>query len=471
MDIKTKVKVCKFGGTSMANAETITQVAEIIKADKSRKFVIVSAPGKRQASDIKVTDLLYACADMRGKKFAKVFYNNKNFKLEFEKVKGRFFDIIKKCKQKIDLDLDAEYDIINSWMDWYEHEAQTDNIRDYFASRGEYLAGKVMAQILGYEFIDSAEIIKFDDKGNFLSEVTHDLCRKKLAKVKIGAVIPGFYGSVYNSKSPHFDVRTFSRGGSDVTGAIIAGAADAEIYENWTDVDGFMKCDPRIVNNPKLIDMLTYKELRELSYMGANVLHPDSIFPVRAADISINIRNTFNPGHEGTLIVPTKRFIKGDYKREHSDITGIAGKKDFVAINVEKSMMNNEVGFVRRILQVLEDDGISIEHIPTGIDTICVVVEKSQFKGSFSIQKVVDDIRKECEPDTITVVENIALIAVVGHGMTARKGAAADVCGALADSDINIRMIDQGSSELNIIVAVDNKDFEKALQSLYERLA
>ncbi|MCL2369654.1 MAG: aspartate kinase [Firmicutes bacterium] len=430
------MKVCKFGGTSMANAETIAKVAEIIKTDKSRKFVVVSAPGKRRPSDTKVTDLLYACAD------------SKDFDEALSKVKERFDDIIKESKIKLKLD----------------YTMTKKDTREYLASRGEYLAGKVMAQILGYEFIDAAEIIKFDSKGNFLAEVTHNLCKKRFAKVKTGAVIPGFYGS--DDKG---DIKTFSRGGSDVTGAIIARAIDAEVYENWTDVDGFLKCDPRIVDSPKLIDMLTYKELRELSYMGANVLHPEAIFPVRASDISINIRNTFNPKHEGTMIVPTKFFERGDYKRETATITGIAGKKDFVAINVEKSMMNNEVGFARRLLQVLEDDGVSVEHMPTGIDTICVVIDRAQFAKS-SIQKVVDDVKKVCKPDRVTVVEDIALIAVVGHGMTARKGTAADVCGALADADVNIRMIDQGSSELNIIVAVDNKDFETALKALYGKL-
>ena len=463
----------------MANADTIALVADIVKADKARRFVVVSAPGKREKTDIKVTDLLYSCAE------------SGNFEQAFGKVKKRFEDIVKGFGSKVTLDINAEERKIAKWIQGKKC------IKDYLASRGEYLAAKIMADILGYEFIDASEIIKFSFDGQFLADLTHDLTKARLAKVDKGAVIPGFYGSSVDGEQY---IKTFSRGGSDVTGAIIARAVDAVVYENWTDVDGFMKCDPRIVQDAKLIDVLTYKELRELSYMGANVLHPDSIFPVRAADIPINIRNTFNRKHYiadercqdlskgcsqgncselskacparlgGTMIVPTKFFSRGDYFRQNAPITGIAGKKDFVAVTVEKSMLNNEIGFVRKMLKVLEDDGISVEHIPTGIDTVCVVIDKAQFDSRQSLKKVVEDIQRECKPDTIAIIDNIALMAVVGHGMIARKGTAADICAALRDADINIRMIDQGSSELNIILAVDNKDFDKALKALYGKL-
>jgi len=433
----------------MANAETIAKVAAIVKGDKERRFVVVSAPGKRRPSDTKVTDLLYACHD--------ALTAGSGFEAALDVVIKRFEDIVTESGAKIKIGLKAEKaEIARRASALPQAEA-----RDYLASRGEYLAAKVTAEILGCEFIDAAEIIVFDKRGVFEAEATNKLCSARLDKVKHLAVIPGFYGSIQGDTAK---IKTFSRGGSDVSGAIIARAAGAGVYENWTDVDGFMKADPRVVDSPKLIDVLTYKELRELSYMGANVLHPESIFPVRVSDIPINIRNTFNPDYKGTMIVPTKYFVKGQYKREDASITGIAGKKDFVAVNVEKSMMNYELGFARRLLSVFEKHEISIEHIPTGIDTISIVAEGigADIKGA-----LVADINKECRPDSIEVIENLAMVAVVGHGMISRKGAAADIFGALAGAGVNIRMIDQGSSELNIIVAVDNADFEKALNALY----
>ena len=451
-------KVCKFGGTSMANAETIGRVADIIKSDDTRRFVVVSAPGKRRSSDIKVTDLLYACHDA-------LAGGGGYFDAAFEVVVKRFESIIKESGVK-GVDIKAEKSDITRRVAALAKKGGKGiaEARDYLASRGEYLAAKLTAAVLGggWEFIDAAEIIAFDQSGNFLPEKTNELCVKRLAKVIGGAVIPGFYGSVQGETPSR--IKTFSRGGSDVSGAIIARAAGASVYENWTDVDGFLKADPRLVDSPKLIDVLTYKELRELSYMGANVLHPESIFPVRVSDIPINIRNTFNPDYKGTMIVPTKFFVKGCYEREKAGITGIAGRKDFVAIGVEKSMMNNELGFVRRILSVFERHGISIEHIPTGIDTVSVIVERIDEEVR---ESVIAGIAADCAPDNIEVIQGLALIAVVGHGMIRRTGAAADVFDVLAKAGINVRMIDQGSSELNIIIAVDNADFEKAIKALY----
>ncbi len=438
------MKVLKFGGTSMANADSIKQVASIIRADKQNRFTVVSAPGKREKSDIKVTDLLYAC------------YNEKletgKCDKSLEVVKRRFDDIIDGLK--INLDMSPYFaDIRNN--------INTGASKDYVASRGEYLSAILTAGYLDLPFIDAAELIKFDMHGVFQSELTNEICAKKLKNFK-NAVIPGFYGQM-----PNGEIKTFSRGGSDITGSIIARAAEAEVYENWTDVDGFLACDPRIVDNPVGISMLTYKELRELSYMGANVLHSDSIFPVRKCDIPINIRNTFNPSAQGTLIVPTKKYLSGEYKREERTVTGIAGKKDFVSIFMAKSMMNNELGFARRVLSVLERHNVSIEHMPSGVDTLSLIVDTASTDRDV-LNRVVSDIKNECRPDSIEVMDNFALIAVVGHGMNRKKGTAAKVCGALSKADINIRMIDQGSSELNIIVAVENADYEKAIRALYD---
>lgn len=437
------MKVCKFGGTSMANAECIERVKNIILADSSNRYVIVSAPGKREKTDTKVTDLLYAC------------YNEKlrigNCDESIEAVENRFKDIL--IGLKFDFDMAPYFEKIRE-------DINNGATKDYVASRGEYLSALLTASYLQYEFIDATELIRFDKDGVFDAELTNEISSERLKKSK-RAVIPGFYGMM-----PSGEIKTFSRGGSDVTGSIVARAAKAKMYENWTDVDGFMTCDPRVVKNPTLIEMLTYKELRELSYMGANVLHPDSIFPVRKNNIPINIKNTFNPSAAGTLIVPTKYYIKGEYSRTHRIITGIAGKKDFVAIYVEKSMMNNELGFARRILAILEKYGVSMEHMPSGIDTITFIMEKCNVENGI-LEKILLDIEKECFPDNLEVETNLAMIAIVGHGMSRKKGTATKVCSSLYKANINIRMIDQGSSELNIIVAVENSDYEKAIKALY----
>ncbi len=437
------MKVCKFGGTSMANAECIKRVGEIVTSDRAVGCVIVSAPGKREKSDTKVTDLLYTCLDsvMRGA----------NPTEAFAPIKERFDEILKGLGVTVSLDSDYA-DIIRALS-----EGTT---RDYIASRGEYLSAKVLASYLNWKFIDAKDFVRFDENGTFLAEETNAYAKGILHDVK-NAVIPGFYGATSTG-----EIRTFSRGGSDISGAIVARATYATIYENWTDVDGFMKCDPRIVSNPAVMDLITYKELRELSYMGANVLHPDSIFPVRKNDIPIHIRNTFNPEAKGTLIVPAKKYMSGTYERDDSTVTGIAGKRDFIAINIEKSMMNNEVGFVRKVLEVIERHKLCVEHIPSGIDTLSIILDSSDHDDE-KIDRIVESIKDVCHPDIIDVDRNLSLIAVVGHGMNRKKGTATKVCSALAKADINIRMIDQGSSELNIIVGVENKDYEKAISALY----
>jgi len=430
-------KVVKFGGSSLASAEQFKKVGDIIHADKSRRFVVPSAPGKRNSKDKKVTDMLYACYDLAVK--------DENFDDALAKIKARYDEIIKGLS--LDLSLDDEFKVIK---ENFKKKAGS----DYAASRGEYLNGIIMANYLGYEFIDSAEVIFFDNDGTFLADKTNAILSKKLDSLE-NAVIPGFYGAKIDGS-----VKTFSRGGSDITGSIVAKAVRADIYENWTDVSGFLVADPRIIDNPKAITSITYKELRELSYMGATVLHEDAIFPVRKEGIPINIKNTNKPEDEGTFIV------ESTCKAPEYIITGIAGKKGFVAVNIEKDMMNSEIGFGRKVLEAFEEHGISFEHVPSGIDTMTVFVHQEEFVGKE--QEVLSAIHRLANPDSIDLEADLGLIAVVGRGMKSNRGIAAKIFDALAQANINIKMIDQGSSEINIIIGVKNSDFDLAIKSIYD---
>ena len=432
------MKVCKFGGTSMANSATITQVADIVRADNERRYVIVSAPGKRTSADIKVTDALYACHRERAEKGS--------CKEAFAVIRKRFLDIEKELG--IDISVASELDAIEKAID-------AGASADYTASRGEYLSARVLAALLGYEFVDTASLIKFDKDGALLLDLSLDNIRDRLASVD-RAVLPGFYGTDNEN-----EIKTFSRGGSDISGAIVARAMSASVYENWTDVDGFLTADPRIVKDPDIISCLSYKELRELAYMGAEVLHPESVFPVRTAGIPINIKNTFNPSAAGTMIVPDGKAPAAGGKV----ITGIAGRKGFTIINIEKDMMNREIGFGRKALSILEYEGISFEHMPSGIDTLSLVI-RDEYLGPHA-QKVVASLRAALNADNIDIHSGLSLIATVGHNMASRHGTAATIFAALAASNINIRMIDQGSSEMNIIVGVDTFDYEKAICAIY----
>ena len=429
-------KVVKFGGSSLASAKQFKKVGEIIRADKSRRFVVPSAPGKRNDRDEKVTDMLYACYDAASE--------GRSYKKILEKIRGRYDEIIEGLGLNLNLD--------------HEFAGMEENFlakagKDYAASRGEYLNGIVMAHYLGYEFIDAAEVIFFDEQGNFEAELTNRELSERLSHVE-RAVIPGFYGS-----RPDGSVKTFSRGGSDVTGSIVARAVHAG-SENWTDVSGFLVADPRIVDNPEVIETITYRELRELSYMGASVLHEDAIFPVRKEGIPINIRNTNRPEDRGTLIVETT------CRRPLHTITGVAGKKGFCAINIEKAMMNTEVGFGRKVLSVFEQSGISFEHMPSGIDTMTIFVHQSEFEDHE--QSVIAGIHRAVSPDVVELESDLALVAVVGRGMRANQGTAGRVFSALAHARVNVKMIDQGSSEWNIIIGVKNDDFEKAIRAIYD---
>lgn len=432
------VKVVKFGGSSLADAGQFRKVADIIKSDPKRKFVVPSAPGKRFSDDVKVTDMLYACYEIASK--------NGDISEQFSKIKERYNGIISDLG--IELSLDAQFTEIETCL-------KGKSGRDYAASRGEYLNGIILAAYLGYKFIDAADVIFFDDNGNFMLDKTIKTLRAVLADVE-NAVIPGFYGVSLNGT-----IKTFSRGGSDVTGSIVARAVKAELYENWTDVSGFLIADPRIVPNPEVIQTITYKELRELSYMGATVLHEDAIFPVRTAGIPINIRNTNAPEENGTMIVADEGT---DVSK--NTITGIAGKKGFSAITIEKAMMHSEIGFVRRVLEILEKYRINFEHMPSGIDTLTIVVSQSSLEGIEN--KLIADIIKEVNADNIEVEHNLALLAVVGRGMIKTRGVAGRIFAALAHSRINVKMIDQGSSEINIIVAVHEYDFEQSVKCIYD---
>ena len=432
------MKVVKFGGSSLANSEQFKKVGDIIRADKERKYVIPSAPGKRFSKDTKVTDLLYRMADEALQK--------EDFSGTLEEIKERYNEIIEGLGLE-GFSLDDQFEEIK------KHMTETPEV-DYAASRGEHLNGRIMAEYLGFEFLDPFEMVFFDEEGLLDDKKTMRAVGKRLEEVDY-AVIPGFYGCGADGK-----VKTFSRGGSDITGSIVAGACHADVYENWTDVSGFLVADPRIIKNPARIETITYRELRELSYMGASVLHDEAIFPVRRQGIPINIRNTNRPDDEGTWIVESTAQKSGYV------ITGIAGRKDFCAVLITKDMMNSEIGFGRKVLQAFEDNQISFEHMPSGIDTMTIVVHEDEFIAKE--QKVVSAIHRLVKPDSIEIESDLALIAVVGRGMKSMRGTAGRIFSALAHAHVNVRMIEQGSSELNIIIGVENKDFETALQAIYD---
>lgn len=430
-------KVVKFGGSSLASAEQFRKVGDIIRADEGRRYVIPSAPGKRFSKDTKVTDMLYGC-------YAKA-EAGEDFGKELAAIKARYQEIIDGLS--LSVSLEEEFDEI-------ERRFKAGEGRDYAASRGEYLNGRVMAAYLGYEFIDPAGVIFFHDDGTFNAEKTNETLSARLRDVP-SAVVPGFYGSYDDGR-----ICTFSRGGSDVTGSIVAKAIYADMYENWTDVSGFLVTDPRVVENPEVIETITYRELRELSYMGASVLHEDAIFPVRKEGIPINIRNTNKPEDRGTLIV------ESTCRSPKFTITGIAGKKGFAALTIVKDMMNSEIGFGRKVLQVFEENNVSFEHMPSGIDTMTILVHQTEFEERE--QKIMAGIHRAVTPDSLELEADLALIAVVGRGMRSTRGVAGRIFSALAHANVNIKMIDQGSSELNIIIGVRNDDFEAAVKAIYD---
>ena len=430
-------KVVKFGGSSLADSKQFEKVGNIISADESRLYVVPSAPGKRFSKDTKVTDMLI--------KAYEITVEGGDLGEQLKKIKARYDEIIDGLG--LELTLDDEFATI-------KENLEKDPYLDYASSRGEYLNGKVLANYLGFEFIDPYETIFFNEEGKLNDDKTNKVLKKRLEEAE-HAVIPGFYGQGKDGR-----VKTFSRGGSDVTGSIVAAAAGVDVYENWTDVSGFLVADPRIVEDPETISTITYRELRELSYMGASVLHEEAIFPVRSKGIPINIRNTNRPQDEGTWIVESTA------KKPAYTITGVAGKKGFCSITITRALMNSQIGFGSSVLQAFEESNISFEHMPSGIDTLSVVVHEDEFL--FKEQEVVARLHRMTEPDSIEIESDLALIAVVGRGMKSQSGTAARLFAALANANVNISMIDQGSSELNIIVGVANNDFEAAIRAIYE---
>lgn len=429
-------KVVKFGGSSLSGAEQFEKVREIILSDKDRRYVVPSAPGKRDKKDSKVTDLLYEAYGLASE--------DRDFSEVFKKIEDRYNGIISGLGLKISLD--KEFNTIRE--NFLKKCGE-----DYAASRGEYLNGILLAEYLQYTFVDAAEVIFFNEDGTFDSTKTYKVLHDRLEGIE-RAVIPGFYGSYADGR-----IKTFSRGGSDITGSIVARSAKADVYENWTDVSGFFVADPRIITDPETIEMITYTELRELAYMGASVLHEDAIFPVRREGIPINIRNTNRPKDKGSWIVQSTG------QKSKFTITGIAGKKGFCSVNIEKDKMNSEVGFGRRVLQSFEDNEISFEHMPSGIDTMTIIVHQDEFIEKE--QSVVSELNRLTHPDSIDIESDLALIAVVGRGMKSSKGTSGRIFSALAHANVNVKMIDQGSSELNIIIGVKNEDFENAIRAIY----
>ncbi len=432
--------VAKFGGSSLADAGQFKKVADIIKADPCRKYIVASAPGKRFGDDIKVTDMLYSCYEQAR--------SGNSFEGELKNIRSRYEDIVKGLG--VDFDLDSEFETIG------QHLSSAPE-KDYMASRGEYLNSKILAAYLGFGFVDAADCVCFDENGHLDDDKTDDRFWETL-KDREYVVVPGFYGSM-----PDGTIHTFSRGGSDITGSLIARAIKADMYENWTDVSGMLSADPRIVKDPRPIESISYRELRELSYMGASVMHESAVFPVRKANIPLNIRNTNRPEDRGTIISAEMPRIPRKYK-----VAGIAGKKGFSAVLVETPSMNEEVGFGAHLLEIFARHNVSFEHLPTGIDTMSVVVHKDEFDKARN--EILDDISNELNPESLYVEDGLALVAVVGMGMAYSRGTAARITRALADSRVNIKMIDQGSTEINMIFGVDEADYEVAINSIYNAI-
>ncbi|MDO4622450.1 MAG: aspartate kinase [Eubacteriales bacterium] len=430
-------KVVKFGGSSLANAEQFEKVGNIIRAEEGRRYVVPSAPGRRYTNDTKVTDLLYECYHKAEE--------DQNFEKVLKNIRGRYDEIIQGLG--LDLNLDDEFDTIR---DNFKNKIGV----DYAASRGEYLNGIVMANYLGFDFVDAAEVVVFDMNGEFNAKATDKKMSARLNALE-HAVIPGFYGAKEDGT-----ITTFSRGGSDITGSLVAKAVHADLYENWTDVCGFLMADPRIIKDPVTINTITYREMRELSYMGATVLHEDAIFPLKKEGIPINVRNTNDPENPGTMVV------ESTCNKPRYVITGIGGKKGFVSVTIEKAMMNSECGFGRKVLQVFEECGLTFEHTPSGIDTFSVFCNQKEFEKKE--QQIIAGLHRSVQPDLIELDSDLALIAIVGRGMRRTRGTAGRIFAALAKAHVNVKMIDQGSSELNIIIGVENHDFETALNAIYD---
>lgn len=434
-----QIKVAKFGGSSLADAEQFRKVKTIIESDPARRYVVPSAPGKRGGDDEKVTDLLYRCYREAS--------SGGEYRPTFAAIRRRYQEIIDELG--LSVTLDAEFAKMEQAFLGQAGEA-------YAASRGEYLNGILLADFLGYAFVDAAEVIRFDKDGIFEEERTNFFLKKKLETVE-RAVIPGFYGA-----DDAGNIHTFSRGGSDVSGALVARAVHADLYENWTDVSGFLLADPAIIDHPRKIDAMTFGELRELAYRGATVLHEEAVYPVRREGISIHIRDTNHPEASGTLICRKLR------EEDEVPITGIAGRKHFAAVSIAKNCMNSQPGFVKKLLEAFEENAISFEHIPSGIDTVSVILPKEEYEEKEDA--ITESLRRHLAPDKIEVDRDLALVTVVGKGMRSVSGIAATFFTCLGVANVNIKMIDMGSNEVNCTIGVKNEDFERAIRALYGAL-
>ena len=433
------MKVVKFGGSSMADAGQYRKIRDILMADPERRVVVVSAAGKRFSGDHKITDLLYLC-------HAHTQYGVDCSNI-YEMIRSRYLEI--RDELGIQLDLESEFSALKSGLD------RKMVSQDELASRGEYFSAKLMAAFLGFQFVDAADWIRFKFDGSVDQDATYALLKDRYKGM--GIVIPGFYGMMPDGK-----IRTFTRGGSDITGALAAAALDADVYENWTDVSGILMADPRIVDDPQTIPEVTYDELRELSYSGAQVLHEGTIFPVREKNIPLNIRNTNAPNDPGTMI---KEAFDGDSDPDRF-ITGITGKKDFSVISLSKRGLSGQVGYLRKVLSIFERHNVSIDYVPNGIDNVSVVMPTDAVASN--LYTILAEIQKELEPDTLTVHDQIAVVAAVGRKMAFRPGISGKIFATLGEAGVNIRMINQGPDELNIIFGVDNKDFKTAIRVLYD---
>ncbi len=430
--------VTKFGGSSLADAGQFKKVKAVIDGHPARSVVVPSAPGKRDKNDYKVTDLLYMCHQLASHMLT--------FDDVYNKIRDRYQSIARELELTTDIDA-----ILHETYENIKNGAS----QDYCASRGEYINGILLADYLGYQFVDAKELLFFRGKDTLDEEKTREAIHRIVGDAG-NVVVPGFYGSNLEG-----EIQCFSRGGSDVTGAILADALHVDLYENWTDVSGFLVADPNIVDNPEPIHAITFRELRELSYMGANVLHEEAIFPVRRLGIPIQIKNTNRPDDEGTRIIPDTQDEPG-----RGMITGIAGKKDFTVISVEKLRMTEDLSFFRKLVSIFESNDVPIAHMPSAIDSVSVIVADSHLNGK--LKKIIEEIRIYCNPDSIDAFPSMALVAVVGRGMIKRKGISAKIFSALSTNEVNIRMISQGSSEINVIIGIENKDFQQAIRSIYD---
>lgn len=433
--------VAKFGGSSLADASHIQKTASIINMDPARRYVVISSPGERTDDDIKVTDMLYMCHSR--------FTNRENYQDMLNAIHLRFDEIV--AGLGIDFDVNAEIKELHKSL-------MMGKSSDFIASRGEFITSKIMAKVLGWEFVDASEIIFFNNDGS-LNELKTFSTASRILKPLEHAVIPGFYGIM-----PNGSIKTFNRGGSDTTASIISRSVKADLYEKWTDKAEIFSADPSIIDSPRTVENITYKELHELSYMGFNVLNEDSVFPINRAGIPVNIRDTHDINDKGTLILPE---LPEDFPRENMFVC-VAGKRGFRVLQIDKYKLNRETQFPAKLFNIFARYNIACEHCLTGIDVVSLVLKNPLFDLRRS--EIISEIKRELSPDNVEVRTNMSLISVIGQGMGTVKGVFAKVFNALANAEVKVKMIEQGSDDLNIILGVDDEDYERSIRALYNAL-